>query len=248
MFYSIVIVCLSLPPTFLFAGSISQIKGLWSQRVAIRSKNAYRNSSQEKTLTISSFIKKVCCDCGVTEPELVVMHGRYLQTFIKGTLLRRRAYIFVSSEMIMRLNESELKAVVAHELGHLSTGIRKIEWLKTLSVVTFFSNYYLTLVLDTTNYEREADLFSLKVTADKDALISALIKTSIFNMEVLTTSQFRGVIRKLGELGWRRTMSLFLNCGLSLEFFFGKGLLGYSHPPLDQRIAYINGFATQDYL
>jgi|GEM_PF-7027953 len=196
-----------------------------------------------KIKVLNSFLSKTCQDTGMVAPELFITPEPYIRTFIKGSLLKKRPIIYISLGSIEKLEKEELVAMIAHELGHLKNDLRKIEWCKALSIFTFFPNYYWTLLLDTRNYELEADCFSTKMTGDGEALVKAIVKASVLNLEIekMRFGFIENVYNKLSSYGWRKLASLLKRLAISAEFFLGEGLLEYAYPPLNMRIAYIRG-------
>ena len=87
-----------------------------------------------------------------------------------------KSIIELSSGTIELLTQQELRAAIAHELGHIRQGLWKVSALKLLSSLAMFPNYYLTLCLDWAKKEMDADQFALKIIKDTEPLKQALIK------------------------------------------------------------------------
>jgi len=158
----------------------------------------------------------------------------------KGNMFIKNAAIYIGEEAIKNLSIKELKAVIAHELGHIKHGLRKVEIYKFLSALALIPNSYLSLVLNPSILEFKADEFSVRATGDKDSLVSALVKTSVYNIENTGGNTFE----KLGRILPRFLMPEKVVKGLErfvifLNFLFGEALLGYAHPPLSLRLAHI---------
>lgn len=233
--------CLSFPLILFLFVLCDRIMGSIRRLLYRRKKPILESSLEDKFQVISEFMLRLCQNSGMIMPELVITKENYMQIYIKGGLIKKRAILFISLESLKRLEKQELMAVTAHELGHLKSNLRRIEWLRALSVISFFSNYYLTLLLDTRGYEREADGFSINVTGDGEALIDALIKTATFNTRKPPVGFPRMMMERLNDAGYHRLAGYLRSLAASMEFFFGGGLLGYSHPPLIQRVADIRG-------
>ena len=136
------------------------------------------------------------------------------------------------------LSYQELAAVISHEIAHVRQGLWPITLLRALSCLAMFPNFYLTLCLDWADKEMDADRFAVAVTGDADALKRAIVKVSASQLiygAALVPSHKGFWTRPIAMLRarWNSFMA-------SLRFFFGDGLLGYTHPYLSDRLRVIS--------
>ncbi len=148
------------------------------------------------------------------------------------------AAIEVGMDTLELLSHQELKAVISHEIAHIRQGLWQVSLLKALSCLALFPNFYLTLCLDWAEKEMDADRFAIAVTGDANVLKRALVKASAAQLTYTTRPRdcSRGLwARPIQALGarWNSVMA-------SLRFFFGDGLLGYTHPYLSERLKAID--------
>lgn len=149
----------------------------------------------------------------------------------------------INQNVLENLSSDEIEAAVAHELGHLAQGLKKTEWLKLLSVITMYSNYYLTLCLDMLQRELEADRFALRAGVSSDNLVKAMVKVSLVDLRHRPSlwKQIKSkILRSMESIS--KTSSL----NMVNEFFFGEAILGYTYPVLSERLAAVMAFAKDE--
>jgi Zn-dependent protease with chaperone function len=146
------------------------------------------------------------------------------------------AVIEISQGALDLLKMEELKAVIAHELGHIEQGLWKIRILKLLSSLAFFPNHYLTLCLDWPRYEIEADEFAIRLLHNSQLLKQALVK--------IATAQ---TLPQTTQKRWRLP-ARFYTILIAVRFFFGDALFGYAHPNLSERLAAIDTHHDMQYI
>lgn len=189
---------------------------------------------KRKLKLIDKSINQICNKNNLNPPYLILKRNQKELIQIKGRLLSKKTTLFINIMLLEKFSLKELNALVAHELGHLKQGMRTIEWLKFISAITFFPNYYLTLFIDPVVFEFKADRFSIKNMGESNSLIKSIIKLSI----ILHNNQYSTKNKKTS------TMSQFLKIkGIheSIEFFFGDAILGYTYPILIRRLSYLKG-------
>lgn len=187
-----------------------------------------KSSLKEDTI---EFIKIVCDKHKLREPRLLLRKGSGINVSANGRIFSGRASILISEGAFQFLDNEELKAAIAHEIGHIKRGVRSLEIYKFLCAVMLVPNPYLSIVLKPSKLEFDADEFAVKATAGKDALSGALLKTSVHNMFR------RGDKGNLLEKRFKIIREI-------KNFYFGDKLLGYAHPPLMLRLERIKKLET----
>ncbi|MBN2331046.1 MAG: hypothetical protein JXC85_04460 [Candidatus Aenigmarchaeota archaeon] len=190
----------------------------------------------DKVKEVNGFIRRTCAKFGLTVPRLLIEEKCRQPIFIRGNLMSKISTIGINRNVLENLNTYELNAAIAHELGHLAQGMRKIEWLKLISVITMYSNYYLTLCLDVPRREVEADRFAISAGVDPATLGRAMVKTSMIDLGA-ESSRREQLSRKLIK-GIESVLRI-KGIGMVHEFFFGEAILGYTYPLLSERLAAI---------
>ncbi len=186
--------------------------------------------TNDKIVHLNEFLKTMC-----TKTVLTVANKQNISIHAKMLFFGTKPIIELSRGTVDLLDADELKAVIAHELGHIKSGIRKVETLKLLSSFGLFPNYYLTFCINWPKYEKDADRFSIEVTHNPKALKTALIKISTAGL------RFSDKKSSNHSLGVK-----YHNVKRSISFFFGEGLLGYTHPHLSHRLAAIDSYNTKE--
>ncbi len=190
---------------------------------------------------IECFMENVCSREHISRPALWLTSCDDVVIRLRGVLLSRTAVLEISRGTVNLLDEDELNSVIAHELGHLSQGIRKVGLLKSLSSLALFPNHYLTLCLNWPASEIEADRFALSMTGNPEALRRAVLKISTAQMNCLRLTFGRrsaDMVKRSGIKGGvlrRIRGALRIEYG-SIRFFFGDRLLGYTHPYVSERL------------
>lgn len=108
---------------------------------------------------INSFIKGVCPSKGIKTPEIILTANNSITIQLRWLALSSQAVIEISRGAIELLELEELKSVIAHELGHIRQGLWKIWALKTLSSLLLFPNHYLTVCVNWSKREIDAERF-----------------------------------------------------------------------------------------
>lgn len=94
----------------------------------------------------------------------------------RALLPRRREVILVSEELLVKLTDEELRAVVAHELAHVRRlDSRYLTFLRTLSRLFRWDPIFATVASSLTRCEEfRADAIALELTGNPGALARAL--------------------------------------------------------------------------
>lgn len=142
----------------------------------------------------------------------------------------------ISSGTIALLDDDELWAVVAHEIGHVKQGVWKVGILKLLSAVALFPNHYLTLCLNWAGDEMNADSIALTLTDNPQSLQRALVKISTAQIGYLQHNLSKP-LATMASSGIGLCVKNALRIRYSaIRFFFGDSLFGYAHPFLSERL------------
>lgn len=126
-----------------------------------------------------------------------------------------RHAIVLSSGLLEMLDINEVKAAVAHEFGHLLGAGRFIS-LRLLSNLSFFSAGFLTLCVDMSREEMDADRLAVGLTGNVSALRTAIIKVAVSQGEIVNR----------GKLSAQRTY----------DILFGPDILGHTYAYLPERL------------
>lgn len=227
----LLLISICLPLLFLFAAFARRI----ISRILFLIRVFRERLHQDSILSpIQDFTDKICTEYKLKKPVIILTKSRECIINLMPFWLGRNTVIEISTATTDLLSFQELKTVLAHELGHLRQGLWQIEILKLLSSVLFFPNYYLTLCIDWSGKEIDADKFAIEVTKDCQSLKTALIKTATYQLSCMTlrskintnfwSSFVNGLNEKLNSIS------------ISIKFFFGDRLLGYIHPNLSERL------------
>jgi len=119
-----------------------------------------------------------------------------------------------------------LKGTIAHEVAHLKYHAMKLELANLASGITLLSNNLLTLSINLTKYEMEADNWATKYIGSskpvKDALLYAILSSAS------TPSVKLGLISNYKSI---------------MEFMFGHDSLGYIYPSIPFRLTALDNTA-----
>lgn len=187
---------------------------------------------------IENFVQKICSKYDIAEPMIILVNSQDIILRLREISFSNKTAIELSNGTIELLNQQELKAVIAHELGHIKQGLWKVSMLKLLSSLAMFPNYYLTLCIDWAKKEMDADQFALTVTKDAESLKQALIKISTAQIpySILATDSNLGFFNKSVKVSLKIFSKKLHSAIISVKFFFGDGLFGYVHPYLSERL------------
>ena len=230
---SILIIIVNFAVIMLLLTNIRRVLGKVILVIRILLAKLNKKHSNQITL-LNKYIKQICLNAKMKSPIIVLTKNKNI-TIKVFWLPLRNAVIEVSCNALKILNEAELKAAIAHELGHIKQGLWKIELLKLFSSLLFFPNYYLTLCVNWARNEINADQFALEATKDAQSLKNALIKISTAQISYLNNSQ-----KESSNIFISKTIKMWHSAYISVRFFFGDSLLGYAHPYLSERLGIID--------
>lgn len=129
------------------------------------------------------------------------------------------------------LSGSERRAIVLHELHHVKTDVELVSFLSTLSTSCLLGRALLTGIVDYAKREFEADEAVVKMTDDPGSLVSALHALE-FLLPLARAGRHVGRRRRFG---FRMMPSMGGNLREIWDFYFGRTIIGYAHPPLALR-------------
>jgi len=233
----LVLSVINLPSLFLFGTFLR--RGMGSIRLLVRILfHRLHKASPAQDKKLASFIKETCVQHGLKTPLLVLTADDAIVLRLRQLPLARGSLIEISQGTMRLLTAKELRAAIAHEIGHMRQGLWRMSILKSLSSLALFPNYYLTLCVDWARKEIDADSFAVMVTEDPSSLKQALIKISAAQLKYRAaysneTSGFIGCIL----MGAKQRLS---SLRISIQFFLGDRLFGYAHPYLSERLAEID--------
>lgn len=198
----------------------------------------------EKYSLMDKYLTDVCLKFHIKRPVLFLTKDSNALVRLHWLSLTGRPVIEITSGTFDLLSQEELKAVIAHELGHVRQGLWKIRILKYLSSAALFPNHYLTLCLNWSQKEIHADQFALELTDDQQSLKNALVKMSTAQISYLNgsnqqkTSFSRNWLVSKISTKWHSIM-------ISARFFWGDNLFGYAHPYLSERLEMLNAYTPK---
>jgi len=193
-----------------------------------------RHYPNPKLNSLDEFITAICKQYKIRKPAIHLTSKSQAVIRLKYLPLLAKPVIEISTGTLNLLEPNELNAVVAHEIGHIRQGLFKIELLKILSSLAMFPNYYLTLILDWPAKEIDADKFAIEATHNENAIKNALVKIFAAQISYTTASENNA---SQSKSRWHSML-------VSIQFYWGENLFGYSHPYLSERLAVMEKPAT----
>jgi heat shock protein HtpX len=94
-----------------------------------------------------NLLENLCISRGITTPKLKVMESDALNAFASG-MNEQQYSITVTSELLKRLNDQEIEAVLGHELTHIRNGDVRMLVIAVLiaGVISFFAELVFRLI------------------------------------------------------------------------------------------------------
>lgn len=122
-----------------------------------------------------SVLEMLCRKSGIKLPRVIVTKDRFARSFTTG---RRSPVIIFSEGLLAALDEEELEAVVAHELGHIMRADSLLNWITVfLRDLMFFNPVVFWVFRDlAAEKEKASDDFAVTITGKPMAFAQALIK------------------------------------------------------------------------
>lgn len=196
--------------------------------------------------SLDMFVDNACFKKSMRRPVIHLIHTRDVIARVRWLPVATGGLLELSHGAIDLLEPEELKATVAHELGHLEQGIFRIALLKALSLLVLFPNYCLTSCINWSAKEVEADEFALELTDNPAMLRCALLKIS--TVEVLGRGKTVDTVEMRKFATWWRdkARNALEEARVAARFFLGNGILGYTHPFLSERLAAVSAFENSE--
>jgi len=196
-------------------------------------------SRRREIRQMAPLVAELSRTAGVHIPTLRVTSDTLIAVTVRPNWRGSRAVIQVSTGALERLSQQELRALLAHEIGHLRQGMGAIWWARFISRITLFPTCYMALVFDFHQREYEADELAARVCGGED-LTSALKKIAADTAVrcVLTASKPRDEREEwslMEVLGWITTPLRRL-----YALMFRDEFVGYTHPPVELRITNVD--------
>jgi len=206
-----------------------------------------------------STVKELADDAGIGMPEVGVFPSQASNAFATGWN-RNNALVAVSAGLMQRFNREEVRAVLAHEIGHVANGDMVTLTLIQGVVNTFvlFFARIIGMTVDRVIFKNERGLgIGYWVTT----IIAQVILSILASMIVMWFSRWReyradaagaslagnaamiGALERLqAEQGLPQDLPGELTAfGISEQLKDGAARLFSSHPPLAERIAALRG-------
>lgn len=197
----------------------------------------------ENLLELHAFTVETCTRTGINRPIILLTNIKEIRIKVRWLAIVNKSVLELSQNAFEILDTEELKAAIAHELGHLKQGFFWVLVLKILSMLALFPNYYLTVCINWAGREMEADRFALKITRNAQALHRALIKISTAELWIRPGTEASKPTEKITAWKWVKPVREWAeDLVAAARFFFGDGILGYTHPFLSERLAAISAY------
>lgn len=97
--------------------ALSKSLAKWMMGVEI----IHPNTPDADAKALLSMVKELADEAGIPMPEVGVYHSKEVNAFATGPT-KKRSLIAVSSGLLQRMKQSEIKGVLAHEVSHIANG------------------------------------------------------------------------------------------------------------------------------
>ncbi len=177
--------------------------------------------------TVSGMVSRA----GIPFPKLGILESIEPNAFTIG--YGKRSFVVLTSGLLEVLNQRELEATVAHELGHIKNNDFHLSALiSTLRVICFF-NPVVYLLVSAISREREfmADAEGCRLIDDPGVLENTLVKINMSLVQLRMSHLTRFMIGALGISSFSRKSNI-----MSL------------HPPMRKRLSSISSLKGVDLL
>jgi heat shock protein HtpX len=219
------------------------------------------NNFQEKQLL--NIVQEMAIAAGVPVPPVYIMPVKAINAFAAG-MNKDNAAITVTTGSMKLLNRDELQGVIAHEFGHIYNGDMKISMRLAAMIMGFFCVLWLgTRLLQVAGIERGGRekganpvalaALILMVAGSITWLAGNILKCSISREReyladacaVQFTRNPEGIANALRRIANESTHAMPAD-GMSISHMYFDDHSGFSslfatHPPLEKRIAAIEG-------
>jgi Zn-dependent protease with chaperone function len=197
---------------------------------------------------LRSTLIEMCGNANIAVPTLRVLRKETVYLVLRSRCFSRRPALMISTGAISQLTAAEMKAAIAHELGHARQNLRRLCWLRIISILGGYPPWFLLLLTDLRRMEEDADRFALQAGADPQTLVSAILKAS--NLEPSETSGLSVILSRWVDQDVppkiRDSLLKALRSGLILDrFLFSDDFVGFLHPlPRDRIVAILGQTGT----
>jgi len=223
------------PPLFVPAFKFLKLAvgGLRKVRELFRLHGGQRTPPAE----VEDTVTRISSKAEVPAPVVRLVPDAAVALSIRKRLWERRARLDVTTGAIRQLSYEELEAAIAHEVSHMRQGLLGIEVARVLSWLFFFPNGCWHALFDFVERELDADMRAVGLTGNREALVSAIVKTSISPTYLRLHEDHAE--RGMAPFSWyRRAVQAYRSFS---EFLSGDVMVGYAHPHLTDRIEAIRG-------
>jgi len=239
--------------TLIFIGGFMFLQYFYSDRMVLWSMGA-RLVSESEAPNLHETVSRLCAMADLPKPRIAVVNSSIPNAFATGRN-QRNAVVAVTSGLMRQLNQSELEAVLAHELTHVKNRDAMVLTIASfLSTLAFFLVRYLFFFGGGGKRDRSGIvlvwLASMAVYVASFLLIRALSRYREFAADrgsaiitgqpshlVSALMKISGTISRIPSEDLRKvegTNAFFIIPAASGSSFFH---LLSTHPPVEQRIA-----------
>ena len=239
--------------TLIFIGGFMFLQYFYSDRMVLWSMGA-RLVSESEAPNLHETVSRLCAMAGLPKPRIAMVNSSIPNAFATGRN-QRNAVVAVTSGLMRQLNQSELEAVLAHELTHVKNRDAMVLTIASfLSTLAFFLVRYLFFFGGGGKRDRSGIvlvwLASMAVYVASFLLIRALSRYREFAADrgsaiitgqpshlVSALMKISGTISRIPSEDLRKvegTNAFFIIPAASGSSLFN---LLSTHPPVEQRIA-----------
>lgn len=238
----------------LLAGGFLFIQYFFSDKLVLWSTGA-RILDESEAPRLHLIVESLAAEMGIPKPKVAVVQNDVPNAFATGRD-KRHAVVAVTTGILNRLSEREMRGVLAHELSHIKN--------RDMFVVTFAS--FVVSIISYLVYFAFAMLFSGRDERNYGAsmmawLVSMLFSNTIGVILINTVSRYReygadrgsaiatrdpdaliSALRKISGGEYRREDAMGLESAKALCISPLSGSimeLFSTHPPIEKRIAYL---------
>ena len=203
-------------------------------RILITIKNTILIISKPVPNHLFKLVDDECRTIQIKTPQIMVLDN--LNVLIESTykIMRNKHVILINERLTSILSDTELLAVIRHELAHIKYDCKKIAWLKFLSYFTLFPFPVLTIPYDFVASEIRADKFSIMQGSISQDLKNAILKLSYFS----SVQHLKTTKKKLFRIrGFSKIVNFVKNYFVGLRILiWGNNLVSYNYLLLDLRL------------
>jgi len=195
---------------------------------------------------VQATLNDLCKQHHIPSPKVAIEHGGIAwPTTISILPFTRFCVIRISDALVEKLTPTQLRLVLAHELGHAKKHVKKLWLTQLFSCLSLISPAYFTILLNYWKIEMEADDFAVQITEQPLELISLLEE-----LDTMTAAAEAEAEKERWERLWlqseaqaqgsgrradRTTSSPKHQLAMVYKMFFGDAIWGAAHPPNEVR-------------